>query len=83
MICQNPIKIKTDSSLVAYFDCQNASNAASKALSGKQTTFGVMQAMLVKTEDEGEGTIYLINHNILNLFSLNFKRLILNLRKWK
>ena len=51
--CQTPIKIKTDASLVGYFDCYNAILAASKGLHGKHTTFGVMQAILVKTEDEG------------------------------
>jgi len=52
--CQTPIKIKTDASLVGYFDCYNAILAASKGLHGKHTTFGVMQAILVKTEDEGD-----------------------------
>ena len=66
--CQTPIKITTDASLVGYFDCYNAILAASRGLHGKHSTFGVMQAILVKTEDEG---------TIFNIFSCkhSFKKL--------
>ena len=58
--CQTPIKIKTDASIVGYFDCYNAILAASRGLHGKHSTFGVMQAILVKTEDEGIFIFFLL-----------------------
>ena len=58
IICQTPIKINTDASIVGYFDCYNAILAASRGLHGKHSTFGVMQAILVKTEDEGNFVVF-------------------------